>query len=145
MSVLVDSGVFYAHADSDAGRHSKAVRAFDALIDGAYGQPYTTDYVYDETVTLTLRRTGRFERAETVGRRIRGEGEFPDLLRIEHVKPPIFEAAIDVFERYDDQELSFTDATTIAAADELDVDAVVSFDDDFDGIVERIEPGDLNG
>jgi predicted nucleic acid-binding protein len=34
MSVLVDSGVFYAHADSDAGRHSKAVRAFDALIDG---------------------------------------------------------------------------------------------------------------
>jgi len=144
MSVLVDSGVFYAHADSSAERHSSAVRAFDALIDGAYGQPYTTDYVYDETVTLTLRRTSRFERAATVGRRIRGDGGFPDLVRIEHVTPPVFEAAVDVFERYDDQELSFTDATTVAVADELDVDAVVSFDDDFDGIVEWIEPASMD-
>jgi len=144
MSVLVDSGVFYAHADSDAERHVPAVRAFDALIDGAYGQPYTTDYVYDETVTLTLRRTGRFERARTVGRRIRGEGEFPDLVRIEHVTPLAFEAAVDVFERYDDQQLSFTDATTIAVAEELDIDAVLSFDDDFDGIVERTDPRDTD-
>lgn len=143
MSVLVDSGVFYAHADADASRHDAATRAFDAAIDGELGQPYTSDYVYDETVTLTLTRTGSFERAKRVGRRIRGIDPFPSLVVLEHVTPPAFERAVDVFERYDDQGLSFTDATTVALVRETDLDAVLSFDDDFDGLVDRVDPADL--
>jgi hypothetical protein len=37
--------------------------------------------------------------------------------------------------------LSFTDAVTIALCEQHDIDAVLSFDDDFDGTIERIEPG----
>ena len=40
MSVFVDTGVFFAHHDTDAARHEAAVAAFDDLLDGAYGQPY---------------------------------------------------------------------------------------------------------
>lgn len=61
-----------------------------------------------------------------------------------YVKPSLFEAAVGIFERYDDQNLSFTDATTVALVKERDIDSVLSFDDDFDGIVDRVEPGDLN-
>lgn len=143
MSVLVDSGVFYAHADTDAARHTAAVRAFDALIDNELGQPYTSDYVYDEAVTLTLSRTGDFERARTIGRRIRGVGKFPRLVQIEYVTPPVFQNAVELFERYDDQHLSFTDSTTVALVEKHDIDAVLSYDGDFDGIVERIDPGEL--
>jgi hypothetical protein len=58
MSVLVDTGVFYAHHDTDAERHDDAVGAFDDLFEGTYGQPYTNDYVLDETVTLTEMQGG---------------------------------------------------------------------------------------
>ena len=143
MSVVIDSGVFYAHTDTDATRHDDAVRAFDAIIDGEEGQPYTSDYLYDETVTLTLSRTGSFERAKQVGRRIRGVASYPDLVTLEHVDRPVFRDAVETFERFDDQGLSFTDATTIALLEKRDIDAVLSFDDDFDGIVDRIDPADL--
>jgi predicted nucleic acid-binding protein len=62
MSVLVDTGVFFAHHDRDAERHEAAVGAFDELLDGEYGQPYTNDYVLDETVALTRTRTCRSRR-----------------------------------------------------------------------------------
>jgi len=52
----------------------------------------------------------------------------------------VFSDAIDVFEQYDDQQLSVTDVTTVALADRHDVDSILSFDDDFDGIYRRTEP-----
>jgi len=143
MTVLIDSGVFYAHADVDATRHETAVEAFDRVIDGDFGRPFASDYIYDEAVTLTLSRTGTFEYAKQVGQRIRGTGGYPSLITLEHVTPTVFENAVEVFERYDDQSLSFTDATTIALARNQDIDAVLSFDDDFDGIADRTDPADL--
>ena len=34
MSVFVDTGVFYAHHDTDAERHEAAVEAFDRVLEG---------------------------------------------------------------------------------------------------------------
>lgn len=51
-----------------------------------------------------------------------------------------FNAAVDTFQRYDDQGLSFTDATTVTLVERRDVDHVPTFDDDFDGLVDRIDP-----
>jgi hypothetical protein len=51
MSVFVDTGVFFAHHDTDAEHHDQAVSAFDELFDGEFGQPYTNDYVFDDTRT----------------------------------------------------------------------------------------------
>jgi hypothetical protein len=60
-----------------------------------------------------------------------------------HVSKAGFRDAIDVFERYDDQDLSFTDATIVAVVERFDIDHVLSFDDDFDGVVPRAEPRDV--
>lgn len=143
MSVLVDTGVLYAHHDRDAARHDAAREAMDVLLAGEYGQPYVTDYVYDEAVTLTRRRTGSFDAARTIGERVRGAGAFPEVFAFVYLDRSLFDAAVEVFERYSDQNLSFTDAATIAVVDERGMDAVVSFDDDFDGLVERHDPGTL--
>jgi predicted nucleic acid-binding protein len=60
MSVFVDTGVFYAAFDSAAPRHQEARSALTTVLtDAEYGRTTTSDYVYDETVTLTLKRTGR--------------------------------------------------------------------------------------
>ncbi|WP_435335850.1 type II toxin-antitoxin system VapC family toxin [Haloarchaeobius sp. TZWWS8] len=140
MSVLVDTGVFFAHHDRDAERHDAAVAAFDELLDGVYGQPYTSDYVLDETVTLTRVRTGSFEAADTLASRILGEEPFPDVFEVVQAGPTEVRGALKVFRTYDDHELSFTDAMLVHLCRERDIDAVLSFDDDFDGVVDRIEP-----
>ena len=141
MSVFVDTGVFFAHHDTDAARHDRAVDAFDALLDGEYGQPYTNDYVFDETVTLTRTRTGSFEAADTVASRILGEGPFPRVFELLHVQPDDVHASVETFRRYEDHDLSFTDASIVALCESRGIDAVLSFDADFDGLVDRIEPG----
>lgn len=140
MTVFVDTGVLYAHHDADASRHDAALGAMNAVNRGSYGQPYVSDYVYDEAVTLTRARAGGFGPAREISRRICGVGEYPSVLEMVHVTPGRFREAVDAFERYDDQSLSFTDATTVALVDHRDLDAVLSFDDDFDGLVERVDP-----
>lgn len=141
MSVFVETGVFFAHHDRDAERHDQAVAAFDALLEGTLGQPYTSDYVLDETVTLTQVRTGSFDAADTVVSRILGEEPFPDVFEIIHVEPDDVNVSLDTFRRYDDHDLSFTGSTTIHLCESRGIDAVLSFDDDFDGLVERVKPG----
>ena len=58
------------------------------------------------------------------------------------VEPDEVRAALETFRGYDDHTLSFTDATSIALCGSRGIDAVLSFDDDFDGLVDRIDPAD---
>ena len=144
MTVLVDTGVLYADHDRDATRHEAASDALEAVYEGEFGHPYISDYVYDEAVTLTRSRTNSVDAATRLGERLRGVGEYPTVYALEHVTVAVFQAAVTTFEMYDDQSLSFTDATTIALLDRLDLDRVLSFDDDFDGIVPRVDPTTLS-
>jgi predicted nucleic acid-binding protein len=140
MSIFVDTGVFYAHHDRDASRHGVARAALRRVLTSAeYGRVLTSDYVYDEVVTLTQRRTDDTAAAVEVGRRIRGDG-YPDAIELLHASPQRFADAVEAYERYADHDLSFTDAMTVAMAAFHDVDAVLSFDDDFDGVVDRLAP-----
>jgi hypothetical protein len=141
MSIFVDTGVFYAHHDTDAARHEAAVDGLERLFDGELGVAYTSDYVVDETITLTRRRMGTFEDASTIADRLLGTGDSTPVVDCLYVDADDLSAGLDVFRRYHDHELSFTDAVTIALCERRDIDAVLSFDDDFDGLVERIEPG----
>ncbi|WP_121820060.1 type II toxin-antitoxin system VapC family toxin [Halostella salina] len=140
MSVFIDTGVLYAHHDADAARHDEAHGFFERLLAGEFGQPYTNDYVFDEVTTLTRKRTGEFEAARTVGDRILGRNGFPDVFQFEFVEPDVFDAALDVFETYADQSLSFTDAVSVAHCQLRSIDRIASFDDDFDGIYQRLDP-----
>jgi predicted nucleic acid-binding protein len=135
----VDTGVLYADHDEDASRHEIASDALETVYDGGIGQPYVSDYVYDEAVTLTLTRGG-FEPARQLGERLRGIDPYPNAYELLRVSGAVFADAVEVFERYDDQSLSFTDATTVALCRRHDIDGVLSFDDDFDGLVGRIDP-----
>jgi hypothetical protein len=140
MSVFVNTGVLYAHHDTDASRHEDAVASLTrVLTSAAHGRVMTSDYVYDEVVTLTQRRTGSVAAGVEVGRRIRGEG-YPDAFDLLHASPALFDDAVDVYEQYADHELSFTDAMTVAMIAHHDINAVLSFDNDFDGVVDRLVP-----
>ncbi|ELY61103.1 type II toxin-antitoxin system VapC family toxin [Natronolimnohabitans innermongolicus] len=140
MTILVDTGVLYADHDFDASRHDAASTVLNVIYDGEFGQPYVSDYIYDEAVTLTLRRSGSFEPAKQLGEKLRGAGSYPKAYEMLRVSAAVFADTVDIFERYDDQALSFTDAASVALCQRHDIDSIVSFDDDFDGIVNRVDP-----
>lgn len=144
MSVFVDTGVFYAHQDTDASRHETGTAGLNGVLQSAeYGRVMTSDYVHDEVVTLTQRRTDSVEAAIEVGRRIRGDG-YPDAIELLHASRGLFERAVDVYERYADQGLSFTDAMTVVMTEHNGIDAVLSFNDDFDGVIDRVAPESID-
>jgi len=140
MTVLVDTGVLYADHDTDAPGHDAASEALEAVYDGEFGHPYVSDYVFDEAITLTRTRAGSHVAAKQLSDRLRGRDPYPHVYELLHVSTAVFNDAVSVFERYDDQALSFTDATSVALIDRHDIDGILSFDDDFDGIVRRIAP-----
>ena len=120
MSLLVDTGVLYAHHDSRTDRHEDGRAAVRTIATGTHGQPYVSDYVFDEAVTLTRSRTGSHGAARGMCDRMLGNDPFPDLYRMLHVTESVFEEAVEAFERFDDQPLSFTDATTVALVEHHD-------------------------
>ncbi len=139
MSIFIDTGVFYAHHDADAERHTAACELIDAVLDGTYGHPYTSDYVLDEAVTLTRARTNSVDDADAIANRIRGSDPYPSIVKLIYITPELVAAALETFRRYDDHNLSFTDALIVAICKKRDIDAVASFDSDFDGLIKRVE------
>ena len=140
MTAILDTGVLYADYDTDATRHEEASATLEGVLAGEYGQPYVTEYIFDEVVTLTAARTGSHETAVDVGLRLLGRDPYPETFQFLTVNSDVFETSWSLFSEYDDQDLSFTDAVTIACMRHREIDQVVSFDDDFDGLVSRLEP-----
>jgi len=121
MSIFIDTGVFYAHHDADAERHSMATNLVDAILDGEYGHPYTSDYILDEAVTLTRTRTQSVADADAIASRICGRDPYPSIVELIYANPESVSASLDVFRQYSDHELSFTDAMTVGICDRHDV------------------------
>jgi len=137
MSVFVDTGVFVAFHNTKDVNHSRASELMRKIVTGRLGSAYTSDYVFDEAVTVALVRTRRPEIALTVGRMILGEFTNPFLVVL-RVNGEAFKEAWKLFSQYAEKGLSFTDCTSVVLMRMRDVESLVSFDTDFDGIVPRI-------
>lgn len=90
MSVIIDTGVLYADHDTDASRHEPAADALERVYDGEFGAPYLSDYIYDESVTLTLTRGDAHAPALRLGRRLRGIDPYPTLFTLRRVSQAVF-------------------------------------------------------
>jgi len=137
MSVFVDTGVFVAFHNTRDTNHNRALELLRSIVDGELGTAYTSDYVFDEAVTAALVRTRRPENALAVGRMILGELTAP-FLAILRLDDEAFKEAWRLFPQYAGRGLSFTDCSSIALMRTADIESIVSFDADFDGIVSRI-------
>lgn len=140
MSVFVDTGVFVAAQNRRDKLHDAAVAALKDVATGKLGRAFTSDYVFDETVTLTRGRTGSLAEASKVASRILGRPPIPRVFDMLMVTGPAFREALRVLESYEDKPFSFTDATSVALVRQRAIERILSFDGDFDGIVERLDP-----
>jgi len=113
--------------------HAEAVRLLQLALSGRVGTVYTSDYVFDETVTLARVRTRDAEIPLTIGKAIIQSSRVI-LLRVDE---GVFNKSRDIFNEFCSRGLSFTDCTSIALVKTYDIDTILSFDSHFDGIINR--------
>jgi len=134
MSAFIDTGVFVAARNKRDINHEKAVNLLREALKGKYGRIYTSDYIFDEAVTVALVRTRKSDIAIDMGNFILSSKK----LRILHVDKLVFMDAWRIFKKYVNKKLSFTDAVSIALMRRYNIDYIMSFDKHFDNIVPRI-------
>ena len=119
--LFVDSSGWYALLDRRDPHHARA-RRVAAQTAKAHAMLVTTDYVIDETATLTKSRAG--PHACT---RFFDLIEQTRALRIEWIGPERFDSARRFFRKYLDHGYSFTDSTSFEIMRELGIgDALTS-------------------
>jgi len=124
--IFIDTSWFYAAEVEEDINHQKAIESKRKLAKGEYGTPYTTNYVLDETITL-LRFRASFEAALKFKEKI----EKSKVLRVVFVDETIIKDANEIFRKYRNLKLSFTDCTSFAVMKRLGINSALSFDEDF--------------
>jgi predicted nucleic acid-binding protein len=120
--LFVDTSAWFALANRRDPDH----RAARETLERSVGRLVTSNFVFDETVTLCLYRLGR-EAALRVGDTLR-DGDTVDLARATADDEA---AAWKLFLARADKRYSFTDCVSFAIMKRLDIRRAVALDEDF--------------
>ena len=123
VTILVDASVLFAYFVEGDVHHQKAQAVVNRILDGVYGQALLLDYVFDETVTVTLRKAGK-KTAVRVGDFLIHSGFFLVPVSLE-----VFRTAWTRFTG--ENTFSFTDCTIIALAKIAGIQHIATFDKAF--------------
>jgi len=137
LTCFVDTGILVAFHNRRDVNHERAREIIQEILEGQHGVAYTSDYIFDEAVTVAQFRTKDLRIAKSVGELILGEETHP-FLNIRRVTERGFIESWDLFKNLSDKELSFTDCTSITLIRDLGIEKIISFDSNFDGIISRI-------
>ena len=120
--IFVDTSAWYAIIDKNDQDHAAAVSKIQML-----DRPLvTSNYIFDEILTLLQTRLGPSV-AIPFGEKL-WDQEVSALVRIIEEDE---EKAWRVFRQYTDKGFSFTDCTSFALMERLDIDTVFAFDNHF--------------
>ena len=127
MAIFIDSSVFCAYANVRDVHHKNAQKIMEDIISGKHENGITTDYVFDETVTV-IRRKANSKTAIEIGKFLLDSEIF-----IAKVDSLVFQKSWELFQSH---ELSFTDCSSIAFMNLFDINKIATFDKDFKNIEE---------
>ncbi|MBI3922639.1 MAG: PIN domain-containing protein [Armatimonadetes bacterium] len=126
--VFVDTSGWYAIASADDRYQDIALLCYRELIEeGAH--LVTSDYVLDEALTR-LRYDFGHRVAVSFWEQIE-QARLKNLLTLLRVDEEVWQTALDLFRRYDDQRFSFTDCTSFALTQARGLQEVFAFDEHF--------------
>lgn len=126
--IFVDTWAWYALADTRDHDHSVAQLANEELLDKEYTF-VTTNFVLSETLTLIRYNIGHAA-AVQFWQQLQ-ELIAAELIEYVHVDAALEQAAWQIFERYHDQDFSFTDCTSFALMRRLGLTEVFTGDHHF--------------
>lgn len=121
-----------AALNTDDPHHDEARGLLATARRGSLGRLLTSDYVYDEAVTLALKRFGAKRAREVDG--VIGDPRVVLMIRLAHDE---FDEARRMFLARMDSGLSLTDWSIVVQCERRRVGTILSFDQGFDGVYPR--------
>ena len=123
--IFIDTGAFIARHHRRDQYHFEALAAWQELRDSPR-RCFTSNFVFDETFTLLARRTSY----EFAAQRARGlmTSRQLEILRPSHEDES---RALDAFEKFADQQVSFTDCVSFVLMKKHRIERAFSFDGHF--------------
>jgi predicted nucleic acid-binding protein len=124
----VDTGGWYEVAVRSASYHRLSSEFYRFLVENRV-RLLTSDYVFDETLTR-LRYDEGYAVAMQFWRAMQSAQD-ENLLSVLRVDEDIWREAMEIFEKYSDQDFSFTDCTSFVLARRENLEDVFTFDRHF--------------
>ena len=123
--IFVDTSGWVALFVENDKNHKNAVSIFEE-IKNLKVFIYTSDYCIDETITTILARGSHKQSV------LAGEALFTSkIIKIIHVYPDYLQAAWELYQKYKDKSLSFTDVTSFVIMKNLSIRRAFAFDREF--------------
>ena len=124
--IFIDTGAFLALEDESDQYHEAALQFREQVLRKGRYEMITTSYILDETLTLIRFRIS-IKASIDFSKKIRKSR----VVKIVQVSWEIEEKALDIFERYDDKDFSFTDCISFVVMREMGIKEVFAFDQHF--------------
>ncbi len=124
--IFVDSSAWLALADGNDRQHEVARRFYERVGRGEFGQPITTNYVIQETLTLVARRLGTSRAANLAAAMSQSRQLSTFWIERAH-----HDEAVALMAQHDDKDWSVVDCTSFVVMHALGADTAFSFDVDF--------------
>lgn len=136
LSVLLDTGLLYAFANTRDAHHDAALRFMREAMEGVHGHVATTAAVVLEVFTLLRARGQRPHEIDGMAKLLGlAPGTTPLLVDIVELAPRDLPPTYELFTAHGDRGLSFADASLVHTLRSRGFDALATFDGGFEGIV----------
>src|SRR3989344_4009054 len=123
--IFLDTSFLVAVEVEGDQNHRRAVDIKEAIKKGEFGEVVISDYIFDETVTVTFVRTRDLQKTVFAGENLRNSAK---MIQVDNF---IFEEAWGLFRRQKNTKLSFTDCTNVSIIKKYGIKNIETFDKDF--------------
>jgi predicted nucleic acid-binding protein len=135
MAVFLDTGFILAIKNRDDEHHQASIDWMKRFLKNEFGTIYTSNFVFDEVVTLALVRLKRADLAISIGKYILTSPR----IHLVDVTRDQFQPAWQLFQKHEKKRLSFTDCSILVHVESLGCQLVATFDEHFKGLVPTIQ------
>lgn len=125
--IFIDTGAFFASKVENDVNHVSAREVERAIQQEQYGQMFTTNYIFDELMTLLALRIPRLE-VIRIGNAIKASSS----IHIIWIHKALEEEAWNYFQTHHDKAFSFTDCTSFVVMNALGIHMAFTYDHHFE-------------
>ncbi|MHA1974243.1 MAG: type II toxin-antitoxin system VapC family toxin [Candidatus Hodarchaeales archaeon] len=121
--IFVDTGAFYASKVKNDINHASANKIERKILQGEFGRIITTNYIFDELITL-LRGRIHYKELIKIGDAIKNSPNIQIICILEAIE----DKAWDFYKKNQDKDYSFTDCTSFVVMNSLNIKMAFTYD-----------------
>lgn len=123
--IFLDSSFLVSVEVETDQNHEKAIKIRDEIIEGKFDKTVISDYIFDETITVTFGKTKDLAKSILVGENLKISTE---MIKVDD---EIFDEGWEIFKGQKDTKFSFTDCTIVSLMRKENITNIATFDEDF--------------